>query len=149
MSYNQWFADHAAKHAALMQRLVHLTDEEVIAYFRFENMVKHEPDFCPLYPQNRKCHNLETLNCYLCACPHFRFDDRGLVHEENKTLYSTCSINSPKGTKFTAADAIHHDCSSCTIPHDEEYIRAVFSRDWSKIMRKVPPAQTRDHPFLR
>lgn len=53
------------------------TKQEIIEYFRFENMVKNEPDFCPLYKDNKKCHDMEDLNCYLCACPHFRFDDNG------------------------------------------------------------------------
>ena len=46
------------------------TTDEVIEYFKFENMVKNEPDFCPLYKDNKKCHDMEDLNCYLCACPN-------------------------------------------------------------------------------
>ena len=77
MSYKSWFLEHGNKHKAIMAKLTHLSDEEVIAYFRFENMVEKEPDFCPLYADNKKCHDMQALNCYLCACPNFRFDDKG------------------------------------------------------------------------
>jgi hypothetical protein len=78
MSYKKWFDAHAQKHKAIMNRLTHLSDEEVIVYFRFENMVKNENDFCPLFAENKKCHDTEELNCYLCACPNFRFKRRGI-----------------------------------------------------------------------
>ena len=67
-----------------MDTLTELSDEEVIAYFKFENMVKKEPDFCPLYKDNKKCHDMKELNCYLCACPNFRFDDEGFKKVEEK-----------------------------------------------------------------
>ena len=54
MTYQEWFDAHASKHAAIMKKLTHLSNEEVIKYFRFENMVIHEKDFCLLYAQNKK-----------------------------------------------------------------------------------------------
>jgi len=138
MSYSKWFEAHGKKHAAIMRKLSHLSDEEVIAYFRFEHMVKHEPDFCPLYAENRKCHEMEDLNCYLCACPNFRFNDAGFEQKEGKTLYSTCAIDSKDGDQYISQEAIHQNCAGCTVPHHESYIRKVFNRDWFKIMRKVP-----------
>jgi len=138
MSYSKWFEAHGKKHAAIMAKLTHLSDEEVITYFRFDNMVKHEPDFCPLYAENKKCHEMEDLNCYLCACPNFRFNDAGFEQKEGKTLYSTCAIASKDGDQYISEDAIHQNCAGCTVPHHESYIRKVFDRDWFKIMRKVP-----------
>lgn len=118
-----------------MEKLTHLSDEEVINYFRFENMVQHENDFCPLYRENKKCHDMETLNCYLCACPNFRFNDMSLKKEEGKTLFSICSIDSSDGDRFTTDTAIHQNCSGCLIPHHENYIRKVFDRNWLNIMK--------------
>lgn len=137
MSYKQWFDAHGLKHAKVMEKLTHLSDEEVIAYFRFENMVIHENDFCPLYTENKKCHDTETLNCYLCACPNFRFNDAGFAKEEGKTLFSTCAIDSPEGDRFFTDTAIHQNCTGCIVPHSENYIRKIFRRDWFSIMKKV------------
>ena len=137
MAYADWFDAHGKKHATLMQKLTHLNDQEVIAYFRFENMVQKEVDFCPLYAKNKKCHNIETLNCYLCACPNFRFDDAGFETIENKPLKSYCNINSKEGERFTGKDAIHQNCTKCTVPHHESYIEKVFNRSWFKMMDDV------------
>jgi len=41
MSYQKWFEAHGRKHAAVMAKLTHLSDDEVIAYFRYENMVQN------------------------------------------------------------------------------------------------------------
>ncbi|MFY9142917.1 hypothetical protein [Sulfuricurvum sp.] len=138
MSYKKWFDAHAAKHRAIMEKLTHLSNEEVIKYFRFENMVKNESEFCPLYAENKKCHDTPELNCYLCACPNFRFNDAGFSLEEEKTLFSTCSIESPDGDRYVSESAIHQNCAGCIVPHRESYIRKVFDRDWLKIMKEVP-----------
>lgn len=138
MSYKKWFDAHAAKHALIMAKLTHLNDEEVIKYFRFENMAANEKEFCPLYAENKKCHDMEELNCYLCGCPNFRFNDEGFAIEEEKTLFSTCSIESPDGDRYVNESAIHQNCAGCIIPHRESYIRKLYKRDWLKIMQKVP-----------
>ena len=137
MSYSKWFTAHGNKHKEIMQKLTTLSDDEVIAYFRFENMVEKEPDFCPLYKENKKCHEIEILNCYLCACPNFRFDDEGISKKESKTIYSICNIDSKDGDIFQTEDAIHQNCSGCLVPHQETYIKKHFSRDWFEIMKKV------------
>lgn len=138
MSYKKWFEAHASKHAAIMQKLTHLRDQEVIEYFRFENMVIHEPDFCLLYPQNKKCHDVQELNCYWCACPYFRFNDDGLERLGDKTLYSTCSIKHKDGAQFISEKSIHQDCTNCLVPHYETTIKKEFARDWRVTMGKAP-----------
>ena len=139
MSYSSWFQAHGEKHKAIMDKLTHLSDEEVITYFRFENMVEREPDFCPLYKENKKCHDIKELNCYLCACPNFRFDDNGFKEVENKTLYSTCNIESKDGSQYISDDAIHQNCAGCGVPHHEAYIKKGFDRDWFEVMKEVLP----------
>ena len=137
MTYKEWFIAHGNKHQAIMQKLQHANEEEVIAYFRYENMRIREPAFCPLYRLNKKCHEMEILNCYLCGCPHFRFDDHGFYKKEGKTVYSYCVIDSAQGGRLVSKDAIHQDCSNCTIPHQEAYIKEHFGRDWFKMMADV------------
>ena len=137
MTYNDWFESHGNKHKNIMNKLEEMNDFDVIAYFRFENMVEKELDFCTLYKDNKKCHDIEVLNCYLCACPYFRFDDDGLSKKEKKILYSDCSIDAKEGAQFESDNAIHQDCSECTIPHNEATIKKHFSRDWFEIMRNV------------
>jgi len=124
-----------------MQKLTHLSIDEVIEYFRFDNMVEKEPDFCLLYAQNKKCHDVEHLNCYLCACPNFRFKEEGFGIKHNRTLYSTCSIDARAGGQFISDDAIHQDCTKCLIPHSESYIANIFSRDWFEMMEGVTPME--------
>ncbi len=138
MSYKKWFDEHAAKHRAIMEKLTALSDQEVIEYFRFENMVQNEKEFCPLYANNKKCHDTPELNCYLCACPNFRFNDKGFKQEEEKTLFSTCSIESPDGDRYISESAIHQNCAGCLVPHRESYIKKVFDRNWLSIMKEVP-----------
>lgn len=138
MSYKKWFDEHAQKHKAIMEKLTTLSDQEVIEYFRFENMVENEKEFCPLYADNKKCHDTPELNCYLCACPNFRFNDKGFKQEEEKILFSTCSIESPDGDRYISESAIHQNCAGCLVPHRESYIKKVFDRNWLAIMKEVP-----------
>lgn len=137
MTYNEWFEAHAKRHEDIMKKLTHLSDDEVIEYFRFDNMVKNEPDFCPLYKDNKKCHDYDKLNCYLCACPNFRFKDEGFKKQDDKTLYSYCGIDSKDGAQYIGDDYIHQNCAGCIVPHRESYIKKHFDRNWKKIMKDV------------
>lgn len=134
--YGAWLKEHGRKHRAIVEKLKHLNKEALIEYFRYENMVQKEPDFCPLYAQNKKCHEMSDLNCYLCACPNFRFDDKGVRKEGERMLYSYCAIDSKDGSRYVLDDAIHQDCSKCLVPHKEAYIKEHFSRDWEEIMHQ-------------
>ena len=136
MGYSEWFEAHAAAHKALIDKLLArgLGKTEIIDYFDFENMVEAESDFCPLYAEKRKCHEMEKLNCCLCACPNFRFRDEGIRQAEGKTVYSECAIASKEGKPGVYGDAVHQDCSGCTVPHRRAYIEKVFDTAWRKIM---------------
>ncbi|HFS84992.1 MAG TPA: hypothetical protein ENK72_00015 [Epsilonproteobacteria bacterium] len=120
-----------------MEKLTDKSDDEVIAYFRFENLSVAEPDFCLLFQTKTKCHEMEGLNCYLCGCPHFRFDDDGMTTETGKTRYSTCNIEAKEGGIFETEEAIHQDCTGCLLPHRESVIKKHFSRNWAEIMQSV------------
>jgi len=137
MSYSSWFQAHGEKHKKIIDKLTNLSDNELIEYFRFDNMVKHEPDFCPLYAKNKKCHDNKELNCYFCACPNFRFKDEGFETVEERTLFSTCGIESKDGSQYISDTAIHQNCAGCFVPHSELYIKKHFTRDWFEAMSKV------------
>ncbi|RLA82361.1 MAG: hypothetical protein DRG78_07385 [Epsilonproteobacteria bacterium] len=135
MSYIEWFNAHASKHKKIVDKLVEsgYSKEQIVEYFDFDNMVEYETDFCPLYKENKKCHDMDELNCYLCACPNFRFNDEGLGSYNGFKILSRCDINN--GEKFVGKGVIHHDCSSCQVPHYKSYALKNFSADWREIMK--------------
>jgi hypothetical protein len=138
MSYIAWFEAHAKKHRKIVEKLLAcgMGKEEIIEYFVFENMVGKERNFCPLYSEGKKCHDLEYLSCYLCACPNFRFNDAGIEKVDGKTKYSFCAIDSKEGKLGVYGDAIHQDCSKCGVPHAKEYVVKHFDLEWKKMMQE-------------
>ncbi|MEA3513737.1 MAG: hypothetical protein U9R37_09070, partial [Campylobacterota bacterium] len=128
LGYKSWHESHANKHKKVVNKLSHLSSDEIINYFYFDNMVKNEPDFCLLYKENKRCHDYKDLNCYLCACPNFRV---------TKTK-SFCDINSKDGSSIKADDGYtHQDCSKCIVPHKKDYVMTHYNRDWNKIFKKT------------
>lgn len=137
MSYSNWIEEHSSKHKKIIDKLVQnkFDEEQIIEYFNFDNMVIKEPDFCPLYIENKKCHEMDSLNCYLCSCPNFRFKDDGIKKIQNNIQYSFCDINSQDGRQGIYANAIHQDCSRCSIPHHKAYVKKHFNLNWYQIMQ--------------
>lgn len=136
MTYQSWFNAHYKKHKQIIKKLVtqKLTKEQIIDYFDFDNMAAKEPDFCPLYAEGKPCHDMQNLNCYLCACPFFRFYDTGIKQADGMTRYSHCTIDCKDGCLSIFDNSIHQDCTNCTIPHNKEYIKKHFDLDWKNIM---------------
>ena len=136
MSYSEWFQQHGEKQKAVLEKLLQAgkSRDEIIDYFDFESMLENEPDFCPLYAEEKKCHDIERLNCFLCSCPNFRFKDEGLDIIDNKTRYSYCSIDSKDGAVGVYGDAIHQNCSGCSVPHHKAYVEKHFHTNWFEIM---------------
>jgi Zn-finger protein len=96
-----------------------LKKESFEEFFRYENISKSSKDFCPLYAKNQKCHNIEYLNCFFCACPFYMVDN-------SKTL---CAINSRFG-KFIG-DTL--DCSDCFVPHRKGFVKKQLSKFFPKV----------------
>ena len=138
MSYKNWFNKHADKHKKIVDKLLasDYTKEQIIEYFTYENMVEKEKEFCPLYAKEKKCHDIKNLNCYLCACPNFRFNDDGIKMIDDKKQYSFCDINSKYGEQAVYGDKIHQNCTKCTIPHIQTYVNKYFDYDFKVIMQK-------------
>jgi len=137
MTYQEWFDAFAKKHKAIVTKLVDkgYNKTEIIEYFDFENMAEHEPDFCLLYKEKKKCHEIESLNCYLCACPHFRYKDAGFEVIDGNTKKSYCSIDAKDGRLGTYGDTIHQDCAKCSIPHHKRYVAKHFNLEWKESMQ--------------
>jgi hypothetical protein len=137
MGYSDWIKQHAKKHKKIVDKLLekNYTQDQIIDYFDFENMKKMELDFCPLYAKDKKCHDMQELNCYLCSCPNFRFNDKGIKKIDDKTEFSYCSIDSKDGRAGVYGEKIHQDCSKCQVPHTKQYVQKHFSSNWQEIMQ--------------
>jgi hypothetical protein len=144
MSYLNWFNTHASKHKKIVDRLLDngYTKEMIVDYFDFDNMVVKEVDFCPLYKKNKKCHEMDKLNCYLCACPNFVFDDEGLEIRDDFKILSRCRVGN--GDDFIGKGVIHHDCSKCEVPHHKTFIMENFSTNWGTIMARCTNGKIKD-----
>ena len=129
MSYQRWFNKHANKHKKIVQKLQTDDIDEILEYFSYNNLKEKEPDFCPLFAQDKKCHDIENLNCYFCGCPLFRFDDKAEV------VKSRCEINSKFGREIQSNGIVHQDCSFCLLPHKKSFIKKYFDYDWAKAMK--------------
>jgi len=138
MGYSDWVQKHAKKHKTIVDKLLvqAYTKEKIIDYFDFENMKQMEEEFCPLYKKNQKCHDIESLNCYLCSCPNFRYSDDGIALVDDKKQFSLCSIESVDGRQGVYGEKIHQDCTGCSVPHHKSYVKKNFDYDWSSIMKK-------------
>jgi len=137
MGYGSWFHRHAKRHKKIVDKLLirEFDKNRIIDYFDYENMVKNEPRFCPLYKKNQKCHEMEHLNCYLCACPIFRFSDEGIVEKNGLMQMSGCATHRRQGKLIEAKGQLHQDCTHCTLPHERAYIEQVFDTEWLVMMR--------------
>lgn len=49
MTYEEWFLNQAKLHKTIMNKLEDKSIDEIIEYFKYDNMKKNEPNFCPLY----------------------------------------------------------------------------------------------------
>ncbi len=136
MTYKEWLDETARKHRRIVDALDGASVEEIVDFFEYEHMRRHHADYCPLYAQGKKCHEMEDLNCYFCGCPYFRFCDEGIDVIDGKKRYSLCAIDAKEGKRFETEEAIHQDCSECILPHRRAFVRKHFDRDWKRAMRE-------------
>ncbi len=85
-------------------------NEEIISMWDFDKQKKANPNGCICYEQDKKCHNIENLNCFFCYCPNY---DRTV--KEGK-----CKINSSKAKYIDNHEGKILDCSDCDFPHTKE-----------------------------
>jgi len=117
MTYKDWSETNNKKVSAIYGSLRDKSPEAVYQYFMYDNMRKNEPDFCVLYNTHSKCHTMPDLNCFQCACPHFKVIDNPVPDKQGYITASVCMINSRFSNVFTTSKVKHCDCTNCEIPH--------------------------------
>lgn len=132
LTYFDWMHAHSLKHTQVIEKLFNkgYIKNQIVNYFDYDNLSKKEPNFCPLFKQNKKCHEIEKLNCFFCGCPHFRFYENP---KDNK--YSFCAINSSYGVQKCYKNQYHQDCSNCYTPHKSKYVLQNYTHNWYELMK--------------
>lgn len=130
MSYLNWFIKTSQKHKILLNSLQKkgYSKSKIIDFFDFDNLKNIEPKFCTLFIKDKKCHNMNSLNCYMCACDNFRF-------KLNSKNISYCKLG--LGERFEKDKKIYQNCLKCKLPHQKRYILKRFNFDWSRIFIKT------------
>jgi len=124
MTFSEWVTAHNKRVDVILEKLKDSSVDEVFKYFNYDNMVEAEPDFCPLYKDNTKCHNVGSLNCLLCSCPFFKYSDNMPIHfDMGVKVMSVCTINAKDAGTFTNDRIQQCDCSGCLIPHNEHFVK--------------------------
>jgi Zn-finger protein len=89
---------------------------KLIEEWNFENRKENNINECVCYSENKKCHNLENLNCLFCYCPHY----------DTSIKEGKCRINSPDGKYIDNHEGKILDCSDCDFPHKMENVREIL-----------------------
>jgi Zn-finger protein len=94
----------------LANEIIEKRIDEFVDEWDFNTRRKIHPEECVCYRQNKKCHNIEELNCLFCYCPNYiRTIKEG-----------ACKIESPKGKYIDNHEGKIWDCSDCDFPHTKE-----------------------------
>jgi len=135
MTYESWLEENNNKIKEILSRASLDTPAEIARYFKYENMVEKEPNFCPLYKDRIKCHDVADLNCYFCGCPYFRIMSSTELKDENKNMIvSMCVIDSKYKDKYYEDPdenniiKLHCDCSKCYLPHKTTYVERMLNK---------------------
>ena len=122
MKYSKWTEDHFNKVEKIFKNLENKSALECEEYFRYENMIMAEHEFCPLYRKYTKCHKTEKLNCMLCGCPYFKyFEDP--IEKDGIFIASICTLESKNAGIYMSGNIQHCDCSGCIVPHSSSFIK--------------------------
>jgi Zn-finger protein len=89
------------------KQLIEKRIDSLIEEWDFEKRKKSHPEECPCYSLDKKCHDIEDLNCLFCLCPNY---DIGV--KEGK-----CNIESPNGKHIDNHEGKILDCSDCNLMH--------------------------------
>ncbi len=92
---------------------------QIISEFSYKVRSKKHPDACICYQQNKPCHKMDDLNCFLCYCPFYDTskEEGGCKRncKDGKWFYSE---KLPKGKIW--------DCSDCTYPHEKATVKGIL-----------------------
>ncbi len=111
----KWYNEFRKKRAEVLKHVIDKSPEGIIKYFTYLNLKKSDPDFCPLFKENIKCHKLKEneLICFFCGCPYFDYD----LWDEGNKIYGGCK--NPMGRGYRNRYG-YWDCSECHFPHLKE-----------------------------
>ena len=102
---------HKLAKELIKQRIDILIDE-----FDFEKRRSSNSEECICYQQNKKCHDLENLNCLFCYCPFYDLSAKE----------GGCKMNSSKGKYVGNCQGKIWDCSDCDFPHKKENVKDIL-----------------------
>ena len=102
--------------------------DEIIEHTSYDIRSLEHPDRCSYYSSGEKCHDLEDLNCFLCACPNY----------QSGKLEGGCEINSNNGKWH------HHknlpkgfvwDCTDCQTNHGPEEVKHYIKENFDELKK--------------
>jgi Zn-finger protein len=102
----------------------------IVEAMSFNKRSRRNSEKCPYYKEEplHSCHNMNNLNCLLCACPNYN----------SKELEGGCVINSKKG-KWTYHENLPAgrvwDCSDCKINHSKEEVEYYLKKNIEKLIK--------------
>tara|TARA_Y100000310_G_C20640218_1_gene793489 strand:+ start:672 stop:1106 length:435 start_codon:yes stop_codon:yes gene_type:complete len=100
--------------------------DEIIKQTSFEVRSRNYSHECPYYVSNKKCHDLEDLNCFLCACPNYNSGSLiGGCEIESKSGKWHYHKNLPKGKVW--------DCFDCSVNHSSGEVRDYIEKNFDKL----------------
>jgi len=128
LTFKSWSDQLEDKKQTILEKLKGKTVTEIVDYFDYDNMVENEPDYCVLYKNKSKCHDIKELNCFFCGCPYFQYsDDKPLKKENDIDIMSVCAIDSKFAKQYTFGEKAQCDCSDCVVPHKKHFVKNYIS----------------------
>ncbi|MEO0258500.1 MAG: hypothetical protein ABIM32_03590 [candidate division WOR-3 bacterium] len=122
----EWAFAFKRKRSELLLKHKLKTAEEISQFFRYTNLSRIEPDFCPLFKSKEVCHErpkLDDFNCYYCACPFFDYE---YWNEELKE-FGRCTFGSALG-KYNEHG--YWDCTNCSFVHKTEWVKNRLKKEF-------------------
>jgi len=107
----------------LAEKIIEKRISILIEEWDFEKRKKTHPEECLCYQQNKKCHDIENLNCLLCFCPYY----------DTSVKEGKCKINSQSAKYRETSKGKILDCSDCIIPHKKEIVKNILMKILYKI----------------
>lgn len=120
----KWFLDFKKRRENIVRSGGLSSPGKIADYFTYTNMKNKHPDFCPLYKNEQKCHDMSSneLICYFCACPYYDYE----YYNEAKKEYGRCLINSRYGKRNRWG---YWDCTNCLLPHRRKFVIHYLSKN--------------------
>lgn len=97
----------------LSKEIIEKRINKLIEEWDFERRKESNSEECICYKQDKKCHNIEDLNCLFCFCPYYN----------TQLAEGKCNITSPMARYIDNHDGKILDCGDCDLMHRKENIK--------------------------